>query len=267
MTFFEKLGAAVGIGGVKLNLDVPQELHQAEEVKGSIQIVGGNVEQVVQGLKIELVKFWEESESYQDSDGDSHTRTVTVSEPVAEVRLNAPGNVPPGEQLSSDFHLPVPPGCGITTSGTWWKVQASAEIPGAVDPSDTVDVSLLPPYEALDMAQAVIKELGWQQSGMGESSDPPGSVQFTFAAPKAFEKYYDELRLHVLAQEKGLEIRAVLDLQEKGWMDYLKAAVGKDNKEERYQLAYKDIYDSQDQPLPDPMVDYLRGMIERYKNP
>lgn len=266
MSFFEKLGAAVGIGGVKLGLEIPPELHQAEEVTGTVHIMGGNVDQVVQRLMVQLLKFWEETEYYEEY-GERKSRTVTASEPVAEVRLDGPGKVAPGDKLSTEFHLPVPPpGCGLTTSSTWWKVQVTAEVPGAVDPTDTVDVTMLPPYEALDMAEAVEKELGWKRSYMGESSDPRGSVQFTFQPPSALGKYYDEVRLHILAEPNGLEIRAVLDLQEKGFMDYLKAAVGKDNKEERYQLAYSDIYDNQDQPLFDPMVDYLRGMIEKYKS-
>lgn len=237
----------MGFGGIAVRIEAQTTLHQGEQVQGVIHLTGGSVAQQVDGVAVLLVRYWTST----DSEGHEGTESKTV----LKQQIKADGLLQPGESMAVPFRLALPVGIGVSSNGEWWKLEACVDVPGAIDPSGTLDVSLQPPRRVLELYEAVTRELGWQRRDIVQTGKPEGSVRLLCLPPQQLKGAYDDMRLNVLVNSAGsFDVCAVMNLKEKGALDYLRAALNMDLKEESF--AATDIGE---------VLARLRALIDKYR--
>src|SRR5688572_16196649 len=164
MGLFDKLKASVGIGGATVELQAPTFVHAQSKTTAMIAIKGGKLEQIVNGVDVSLDGTREVEEKDPQT---GNMRTTTKSFAVIEQRIESKGekvaagglksfeiglDIPavrdayPGlheidfweisddsddpARLAADLDTPLP-----TIELPALSLRASADIPGAIDPS------------------------------------------------------------------------------------------------------------------------------------
>lgn len=125
MGLFDKLTTAVGIGGAKVSMGIEAGNHQEGAfATGTVLVKGGKMAQRCDGLTVELQQWRERTE---EVDGES--KTVQHKETLVMKNLAPRGfEITPNGDHVFQFRIYLPAE-GPT------EIVASADIPGAIDPS------------------------------------------------------------------------------------------------------------------------------------
>ncbi|MCA3011678.1 MAG: sporulation protein [Myxococcaceae bacterium] len=139
MGFFDKVKQAVGIGGAKVDVSLNEgAVPLGGFAKGRVLLRGGKSEQQCNALEARLervtrIRVQGDNGQMQDKDD------VEVIQ--AEKLANYNFTIHEGSESSFDFAFKMPreggPGTRIR-----YRIYATADIPGAIDPSKTVDVAV-----------------------------------------------------------------------------------------------------------------------------
>jgi hypothetical protein len=134
MGLFDKLTTAVGIGGAKVELGVEAGNHQEGAfATGTVLVKGGKTDQVCDGLSVE-VRQWRDK--VEVVNGES--KTVQHKETLVMKNLAPAGfAIKPGSDNIFQFRIYLP-------SQGKTEIVASADIPGAIDPSATAKIEVGP---------------------------------------------------------------------------------------------------------------------------
>ncbi|ELP6119422.1 sporulation protein [Vibrio vulnificus] len=137
MSFFKKLGSVVGIGGAKIDTVLDSTVvTQGEEVKGKVVIMGGNTDQTIDKLQI-LVYTQVKNKCDEDDSTYYENEAFQIHEIIGPIAVEAEA------EYEVEFSFPLHGEAPITSINAIGEnschvwLQTSADIPMAIDPTDT----------------------------------------------------------------------------------------------------------------------------------
>lgn len=163
MGFFDKMKASVGIGGAKVELQLDgAPIARASYAKGTVVLKGGKLAQkcndiIVQVRRTKIVR--------QTVDGN--TKDVDQTDTVTEEHLaKYEQDIEPGSERHFSFSIMIPDEGG-EEHRVRYAISASADIPGAIDPSDTKNISTTAPAAATvqNIPQLLETAVGLERAG------------------------------------------------------------------------------------------------------
>ena len=231
MGLFESFKRTFNIGGCGIEIRSGcGTVHQGARVAGTVLLRGGDYVQEATQLRISLVEFWTESRS-----SGKHQHTVTVTKDADSAILARPCMVAAGAEREFEFSLVLPSDARLSTPGerTGWRLSVELDVPGAVDPSGTLDLSVGPAVALLELVRLWSDVLRWNEVSGNRSWDRNSRTTcFRLTPPAELTSEFDHLDLACRPMPSG-DWQAVLefDLQEKSLMDRLKAIINIDKAE------------------------------------
>lgn len=231
MGLFESLKRTFNIGGCSIDIQpATSSFCQGGAVAGSVALRGGGYTQEARSLRIVLVEFWTESRGSGKS-----RRTVTVTHEHASEVLASPFSIAADDARSLPFTLNLPIDARLAEPGKseGWRLTVEMDIPGAVDPSGSLDLRVGPCAALLELARLWEEVLRWREDPAKRSWDRrERSTSFRFRPPPELAGEFDYLELACTALGGGdWQAAMSFDLQEKGFLDRLKAIIDLDKAE------------------------------------
>ncbi len=154
MGFFDKLKASVGIGGAKIKLQVGRNYYFGDEnVQVTVTLQGGKVEQKLNKLEVSVNRtrtLGDEEIAELKAKGQQNP-TTNVTDTLLTLTFPGTENVTIAPESTLTFNLEFGiPGDEHTlySDAHEYRVTVAADIPGAIDPSDSVAIKVLPPRPA-----------------------------------------------------------------------------------------------------------------------
>lgn len=227
MGIFESLKRTFNVGGCAIVIQPQAEtIRQGGSVGGTVTLRGGGYVQEARHLRIALVEFWTESRGSGKS-----RRTVTVTHEAAGEILASPFTIAVDQTVSFPFRLAVPLDGRLSEPGRpqGWRLTVEMDVPGAVDPSGSLDLRVEPAEALLELVKLWGEVLHWpEQPDKRAWSRSARTTSFRFTPPAELNGEFDFL--DVACKPQGGDWHAALsfDLQEKGFLDRLKAVINVD---------------------------------------
>ncbi|WP_175639561.1 sporulation protein [Metabacillus schmidteae] len=152
MSFFNKMLASVGIGSAKVDAKLSgSTIRVGEKVEGIIEVKGGNIEQSIDELYLTV------NTNYEKEEND---RVVHKEAVIANIKLNEPFVIMPGETKTIPFTFELPLDTPITMGSSKVWLQTEADIKGSLDPSDR-DIVIIDPHILVDKTLKALNDLGF----------------------------------------------------------------------------------------------------------
>ncbi|MBI3948000.1 MAG: sporulation protein [Armatimonadetes bacterium] len=221
MDFIKKVGAAVGLGGCEVEVQLSTAAAGwGEPVKGEVLLRGGSIAQDVDNIGVSLVERWETHRT--NSRGD--TREVSRSRIHDGARLASGIALRPDEERRFAFEMTVPWGGDMTHD---WFVEADAGVPMAADPLARHPLELVPPAALMRPAEVLSEVAGmpiryWEPHGAG--------MAFELAPEGDRKRLLDGIRLEADLEGETVVGAVVVNPQEHSVADVLKALVHADRR-------------------------------------
>jgi hypothetical protein len=233
-------------------------------VSGAAWVTGGQVPQRIDWLKASLVEHWvtrDHSSGGRSSGNSMKIGGVTFSSGSSvggssfddddewehhyvthgEIALAAHLDIQPGQQLQFPFELPAPSARDFNHN---WYVEAKAGIPGAVDKTGRCDFNLVPPAIYVQAAGVlgsvtglVLKSWSLHHGGVAAELLPEGDLK----------RVYDGARLEMFLVGSEINGQVIVNPQERGFMDQLKAMAQADREKFPIRFAPGDLTAAQAQ--------------------
>lgn len=196
MGFFDKMKQAVGIGGAKVEVQLnPGPVTLGGFAKGRVVLRGGKSDQKCNFMVVELKRITTVRKEVQGKMMDVDESDTLQTQRVADYAFD----ITAGSEQSWEFALKVPREGGAG-SKIRYKVWGSADIPGAIDPSHTVDI---PVTEAAQVSAADVPELlATAQTLRSQSGDNGPQVEGLLKQVLGFEPQNTQA-LRLLAEQVG----------------------------------------------------------------
>ncbi len=136
MGLFSKIKAGIGIGGAKLEIGIDTPvIAPGDEIRGRIILRGGDLEQQCNGIELMLFQKWwttEIHEGHEERTGHQEILdTIHIPDSVFTIAENS----------VHEFPFTIPLRADISPESEF-ELGASADIPGAIDPKASADVSV-----------------------------------------------------------------------------------------------------------------------------
>ena len=245
MSFVANLGAAIGVGNLTPSVACENEGYQGERTRGVATITGGNVAQVVEGLRMRLVRMWETRDRERNT---RHEHTdVLHTQPVA-FRCE----VLPGIAYTVPFELDIPWNATLAERGEWHVIEVVTDVAGGVDPSGRKHIVLWPARPVAYTLQAVVAATGWRLNGFASREARAGFTRAELVPGAAHAERFDRIYLELSPGQGFMQVHVKLDLKEGAW----KALTGADEYD--YSFSAPDI------PT---VVGNLQALIQKYASP
>ena len=252
MGLFESIMRGLNIGGCNISVHTDKQAYQqGTQISGKVIVKGGKIPQAGNAIFIELEEFW--TEQRRDGIG-SHTgsgvhigsgrgsQTVTVYK-VRDAEAFKDFSITPGEEQNFDFNLNLPLNSRLSTSSTGWNIKVTIDIPNAVDPACRARLNIIPAVEFIAIATAceeiqfTLKPKSWKWA-------KDSKTYFRLLPSEEMNKEFDYIafNLYQLASTGGVTGTILFNLQEKSFMDYLKAMFLQDRIEKPFSLRREQIF-------------------------
>jgi sporulation-control protein len=153
MSLFNKVLASVGIGSATVDTKLLKDtLMPGEEVKGVVEVRGGNVDQKIDAIYLSLFTTY-----LKESDEKKFTATAKID----QFRLNEPFFLQKKEtkQIPFSFQMPIDTPLSMGRTKVW--VTTGLDIKNAVDPTDKDYVKIIP-NPLMDAVFKIINDLGFR---------------------------------------------------------------------------------------------------------
>lgn len=231
MGIFQSLKRTFNIGGCSIDIQpAAGPICQGGSVAGTVALRGGGYTQEARSLRIALVEFWTE----RRGSGKSR-RTVTVTHEQDAAVLASPFAIAADDACSLPFSLSLPIDARLSEPGEreGWRLTVEMDIPGAVDPSGSIDLRVGPCAALLELARLWEEVLRWREDPAKRSWDRhERSTSFRFLPPAELAGEFDYLEVACTPLGGGdWQAAMSFDLQEKGFLDRLKAIIDIDKAE------------------------------------
>lgn len=252
---FQRFLASVGIGAAKVDTVLQRdEWSVGEEVKGTVHIAGGAVEQNIDSIYLTL------STTYTRESDD---RKVSVTHDLTKIRLTDPIMIKPGEKREVPFSFVLPVETPLTFGLKKVWIRTGLDIKHSMDPSDTDYIQVLPGTLMSGVMQAV-QSLGFRLR-QAECEELPyrlrGSVPFAqelefLPVSGPFYRKLDELELLVFPRSLNeLEIVMEIDRKARGLAGLFSEALDLDETRVRFTVTSSDVAT---------LAQRLEAMIKKY---
>lgn len=159
MSFFKSLGARLGVGAASVDLVLDQSTaYMGSEVSGTLMVTGGNLEQQIDDIEIELRVYSE----YRQGDTKQ-----TVDYAVAGMKASSAFKIQAGEKRQFPIRFQIPTGIPFSTGiVTRYYFKTNLDIPYALDAVDT-DRMFIKPSGILENFMEGMQLLGCELQGEG----------------------------------------------------------------------------------------------------
>jgi sporulation-control protein len=217
---FQKVLASFGQGGAKVDaVLLDRSVRPGGPLRGQVMLVGGQVNQDVEGLGITLLARVEQA--------DDKGQVEPVDLPFQNVNLASNTVVQAGQQLTVPFEIQLPWETPITTvlgkhlTGMAIGLQSNLDLSGSVvDPQD-IDAVLIEPLPPQHRILDALSRLGFQFKSAGlEKSKITGLDQqlpfyqeIRFTPSPAFAPVFNELAVTFLAKSGAMQV--ILDVDKR----------------------------------------------------
>lgn len=251
MSFFNKVMASIGIGSAKVDTRVANpSVRVGEELKGIIQIKGGNVKQTIEKINLELVT------EYLKEVDDKTVRAVATIETFAIANRI---ELEPEQSLELPFSLIIPRYTPVSAGKTKVWLKTSLGIDMALDPTDN-DMLQIQPHSYMETALQALSSLGFSVRKVENLSSGffrgalPFIQEFEFVPSGRYRSYLDELEAVFSLSDQGMEIFLEIDRKARGLGGFLAEMADMDETKVRVQLSTADLTQG---------ASHVAGMLDR----
>ncbi|MDN4494598.1 sporulation protein [Ureibacillus aquaedulcis] len=255
MAFFKKLGASIGIGSAKVDTKLESSSYQAgEQIKGEIEIYGGNVEQQINAIYLTLYTTY-----IKEVDDNKYTANA----PIQKFKVSDPFIINANETKTIPFSFAIPLDVPITVGKTKVWVATELDIRSGVDSEDKDYIDIRPSKIAsrvLDEVEQLgfkLRKVECQQASYKYRSNYSFIQEFEFVPTTgAFRGRLDELEVVFLSQSQSqVELLMQVDRKARGLGGFLAEALDADETHVKMTVSQQDLYTLGEQ---------LRQVISRY---
>ncbi len=248
MGLFDKMKAKVGIGGIKLEIILDEEeaaYDQGDSITGKLKISGGNTEQTIDRLFLQLRMRWREVEEevieYADGRREIADEDVeTGSETLDEIAQDEPIKVTAGYENEFDFEFNLPYEADITMENELnYFLYARADIPGAIDAKKSVDIKVHPSYEIQQIERVLEEQFFFEFQG--EFSQEGWIMAEFFPTRRKFSRAPELIGLSMIGGDEGVEVEIYPDLQAMNFAEFIRSNYGQDATKYQIFLPYERI--------------------------
>lgn len=252
MGFFERIAAAVGIGRATLHVGIlePQQF-RGSIGHGVLLLEGGEVEQEITKLTADLVEFWITGSGKNRTRHQRTHEQVTVAEDL---------QVTPGYRQEFPFQFTIPSDARCSHMREGWTLNAEAHIPWAVDARAQILLKVLPHPEVLAVQRAAKGALGLIPLSWDGSR---AQVYYNFGAPEWLQPHLDGVAFRLEVVGDTLAGEMILNRQEQGLGDALRAMVGGDRESIAFQIPRPELVTKRGNPNPAGAYPHLQELFER----
>ena len=153
MSIFNKVFASIGIGAASVDTKLEKEsVIPGEEVRGVVEIRGGNVEQKIDEIHLSIYTTY-----LKESDEKKYSKTTLID----QFRLNEPFVIQAKEVKEIPFSFKLAIDSPITLGRTRVWVSTGLDIKKAIDPTDKDYLKVLP-NPLTEAILNVVSELGFR---------------------------------------------------------------------------------------------------------
>jgi sporulation-control protein len=241
MSFFNKVFASVGIGSAKVDTRLEKDrVIPGEELRGVVQIRGGNTEQQIDDIYLSLHTTY-----IKESDDKKYTATAQID----RFRLTQSFLIGANEtkEIPFTFRLPFEMPLSMGRTKVW--VATGLDIKNAVDPTDKDYLTVLP-NPLMDGIFNAVSDLGFRLREAECEEAPrhlrrhlPFVQEFEFVPVSGpFRGRLDELELVFYPNsENEIEILIQVDRRARGLGGFLSEAMGMDETYVRMHIHAADL--------------------------
>jgi sporulation-control protein spo0M len=251
MSFFEQMGAAVGIGAARVEIILQGTEHAwNDKIRGTLIVHGGTVEQTASEVRVSVVEHWET----RDSDGDEEDHYRHYSESV----LATEARIPAGATQQWEFEVQVPEGAAFAHD---WYVEGRVCVARAADRYGKMDFNLVPPPAAMGLGAALGEVAPFVLRSVGNAGT---DLLLDFRPPQHLEGVLDGVMF--IVSLVGDQIAGFLEInpQERSFGDHLKALVHKDRVKHPIEFPAAPLAENPHGPAPREVVSKLREILQPY---
>ena len=241
MSFINKVLASVGVGSAQVDTKLEIEKFKAgEEIKGVVEVKGGNVEQNIDDIYLAIVT------TYQKEVDD---RNVTDEAVVGKYRLTKNFTIKPNETKEIPFSFELPLDLPLTIGSTKVWVQTGLDIKMGIDPSDRDYIEVIPSNMVDSVLKSFsnlgfsLKEVECKEAPLKMRRRLPFVQEFEFVPTSGeFVGKLDEIEVIFTSSfERHLELFMQIDRKAKGLGGLLSEAFDLDETYIRFTLSKEDI--------------------------
>lgn len=249
-----RLLASIGIGSAKIDTVLDSGSYvQGQEVKGTVRMKGGNVEQNIDTIEIAVkTEYIKEHEEHKH-----HVQTTLV-----KYHVSSPFTLQPGEQREVPFSFTLPNDTPLTIGHTPVWINTELAISSAIDPSDNDRIEVKPSpqvavvLKALDILGFRLRHVTCKHSHRGNR---PFVQEFEFVPTALFRGHLDELEAIFRPRGEDLELLLQIDRKVRGLASLFAEALDMDESHVRVQLSKEQLSVG-----PEALANQLKEMIEQY---
>jgi sporulation-control protein len=252
MSFLNRLAASIGIGSAKIGVAAlePQQ-YRGSFANGALLLESGETEQEVKMLTVDLIEFWVSGSGRNRTYHERSHGCITAAE-------NLP--VAPGFRQEYPFRFGIPSDARCSRRHEGWKLKAEAHIPWAVDARASTPLKVLPHPEVLAVQRAARDSLGLIPLSWDGSHS---AIFYNFGAPPWLQGQMDGVAFRLLIVGETLTGEMILNKQEHGLGDFLKAMVGGDKESLPLTIPRSVLLTKRGSPNPAGAYPYLKELFER----
>lgn len=213
--------ASIGLGGSKIKLELPGTVfRQGETIQGKVLVHGGKVAQNVKQLYLHL-----EATSQYESDDKLRVFDGPVDTYTDNQAFEISGE---GFEREIPFTYRVPLNIPFSRGRTRYKLKAGLDIRNAINPSDQLDVTVIPCPE-IEAILTAMSQMGFEHKR--DSGDFNGKIQWLEYRPIAFfAGTLDEVEMAFGVDSQNVNIQVEVDRRSRGLAGLLIEALDADEK-------------------------------------
>jgi len=241
MSFFNKVLASVGIGAATVDTKLEKDqVIPGEEIKGIVEIRGGNTEQRIDDIYLAL-----NTQYVKESDDKKYYVNATIE----RFRLAAAFTLKANERREIPFSFPLPLDTPVTVGKTKVWVTTGLDIKNAVDPSDKDYLKVVPNsllnsvLNSLSSLGFRLREVECEQASYRMRNRLPFIQEFEFIPiAGSFRGRLDELELvFVPTSSTAADLWFQVDRKARGLGGFLSEAFEMDETNVRLSVTTNDL--------------------------
>ena len=224
---FGRLLSSIGVGAATVNTRLEKdEFVPGEEVHGVVETKGGDYEQEVRGIRLEVQTH------YKRESGDN---TVTETGTIERFSVSGQRSIRANsrEEIPFTFRLPFDTPLTLGNSSVW--IRTSLDVSMAVDPSDSDNITVRP-TRAMRSVLDAMKRLGFHMKNAEIEELPhrlrrrlPFGQELEFVAGSGeFRGRFDEVELLMFPSEDSVDLILQIDRRVRGLGTFLSEKIGTD---------------------------------------
>lgn len=253
MSFFKKVLASVGIGGVKVDTHLHNSQFVAgEKITGVIVIQGGDVEQQIGPVYLNLMT------QYRREQNDHKVIETVCFDSYA---IGERGSIEPGQRFEIPFDITLPQDAPVSTREFPIWINTTLDVESAVDPGDKDYIEVLP-HAYVNVVHHAMEQLGFhlrkvesEHLGYFSRGRMPFVQEWEYVPTRQFRGQLDELEIVFFPKDDGVELLIEVDRRARGLSGFFAEAMNLDETKQRTYL-------SRSQLEQGPAA--VAGLLERY---